>query len=145
MTGSITRRTLLLAALTTACSASPDPSGSGTQPSVDGAKAPSYSELFDAYFALGTPGHCATAGCHADPNHTVWRCGPTKDDCYAGMSEIGLIDAANPAHSAIVDPHRSPLAWINPAGGNMPLDAPGANDGAADALRAWVEAGAQND
>jgi len=145
MTRSITRLALLLVALTPACGASSDPSGSGTEPGVDAAKAPSYSQLFDAYFARGTPGHCATAGCHADPDHTVWRCGPAKDDCYVGMSEVGLIDAANPARSAIVDARRSPLTWINPAGGNMPLDAQGANDGAADALRAWVEAGAQND
>jgi hypothetical protein len=145
MTRSIPRLALLLAAFPAACSASSDPSGSDTPLSVDAAKAPGYSELFDAYFAPGTPGHCATAGCHADPGHTVWRCGPTKDDCYAGMSEIGLIDSATPAHSAIVDPHRSPLTWINPDGGNMPLDAQGANSNAAEALRAWVAAGARND
>ena len=141
----ITRLALLLAALTPACGPSPDPPGSGTEASVDGAKAPKYSELFDAYFAPGTPGHCATAGCHADPDHTVWRCGATKDDCYAGMSEIGLIDSANPARSAIVDPRRSPLTWINPDGGNMPLDAQGSNVSAAEALREWVDAGARND
>jgi len=61
------------------------------------------------------------------------------------MSEIGLIDAARPTRSAIVDEHRSPLTWINPAGGNMPLDAQGANVAAAEALRAWVAAGARND
>ncbi len=116
-----------------------------TKPPVDAAPAPRYSELFERYFAPDTPGHCATAGCHADPGHTVWRCGPTKDDCYVGMSEVGLIGEATPAHSAIVDPRRSPLSWINPSGGNMPLDAQLSNDAAAEALRAWVAAGGQND
>lgn len=136
---------LLLVVSTSGCGASANPSASGAEPSVEETPAPKYSELFESYFAEGTPGHCATAGCHADPGHTVWRCGPTKDDCYAGMTEIGLIDAANPARSAVVDPHRSPLTWVNPEGGNMPLDAQGVNVTAAEALRAWVEAGARND
>jgi hypothetical protein len=145
MIPSIARLALLLGAFTLACGASPEPSPQDTEPSVDVANAPTYSELFDRYFAPDTPGHCATAGCHADPGHTVWRCGPTKDDCYAGMSEVGLIDSTRPARSAIVDVHRSPLTWLNPAGGNMPLDAQGPNPAASEALRAWVAAGARND
>ena len=143
MTQPVARFALLFAVFASACGGTPDAPMPG--PSLDAAVAPSYSELFESYFAPGTLGHCATAGCHADPGHAVWRCGPTKDDCYAGMTEVGLIDSATPAHSAIVDPHRSPLTWINPAGGNMPLDAQGANAAAADALRAWVSAGARND
>lgn len=145
MTRSIAFIALLLLASTPACGAAPSASEMGAEPAVAATQAPRYSELFDAYFAPGTPGHCATAGCHADPGHTVWRCGPTKDDCYAGMSEVGLIDSANPARSAIVDEHRSPLTWINPAGGTMPLDAQNTNVTAAQALRAWVAAGARND
>ncbi|HYQ40669.1 MAG TPA: hypothetical protein VER11_01835 [Polyangiaceae bacterium] len=136
---------LLILPFALACGSSLDSTDSDTEPPVAQIDAPKYSELFAAYFAAGTPGHCATVGCHADPGHTVWRCGPTKDDCYAGMTEVGLIDPASPTRSAIVDPHRSPLTWLNPAGGNMPLDAPGADAAAAEALRAWVAAGAQND
>ena len=33
---------------------------------------------------------------------------------------------------------------IDPAGGNMPFDAPGANPAGRDAIRLWVAAGAQN-
>ena len=151
----VTRVAVLLGALTLACGSTPEapapleastpPEGSTRDepPSVD--PAPSYAELFETYFAPGTPGHCATAGCHADPGHAVWLCGTTKSDCYAGMVDVGLIDAAQPARSALVDPHRSPLTWINPAGGTMPLDAQGENDQAAAALRAWVAAGARND
>ena len=136
---------MLLGAFMLACGSSPEAAPSNGEPAPDAAPAPRYSELFDDYFAPNTPGHCATAGCHADPGHTVWRCGPTKDDCYSGMVEVGLIDQANPTHSAIVDAHRSPLTWINPSGGNMPLDAQLSNAAAAEALRAWVAAGAQND
>lgn len=141
----IARVALIVAAFAPACGPSPVPSTLDPEPAVDAVDAPKYSELFDMYFAADTAGHCATAGCHADPGHTVWRCGPSASDCYAGMSEVGLIDTANPGHSAIVDAHRSPLTWLNAAGGNMPLDAQGANAAAADAIRAWVAAGAHDD
>jgi hypothetical protein len=108
------------------------------------AAAPTFDELFDTYFDKGKPGHCATAGCHADPSHNVWLC-MTKDTCYEGMLEVGLIDPADPTHSEIADAKRSPLTWINPAGGNMPLDAQGENDEARAAIEAWVAAGAPKD
>jgi hypothetical protein len=108
------------------------------------AAAPSFDELFDTYFDKGKPGHCATAGCHADPSHNVWLC-MTKDTCYEGMLDVGLIDPADPTHSEIADPKRSPLTWINPAGGNMPLDAQGENDAARAAIESWVAAGAPKD
>src|SRR3954462_11722579 len=127
MTGPIARFLLLLATFTEACGSPTEVSTRQGEPSRPDAEAPSYTELYDAYFAPNTPGHCATQGCHGDPGHTVWRCGPTKDECYAGMSQVGLLDSIDPTHSAIVDPHRSPLSWINSAGGNMPLDAQGAN------------------
>jgi hypothetical protein len=108
------------------------------------AAAPSYEELFTTYFDQGTPGHCATSGCHADPGHNVWLCA-TKDTCYQGMVDVGLIDLAEPAQSEIADSKRSPLTWINPAGGNMPLDAQDNNQAARAAIEAWVAAGAKND
>ncbi len=112
---------------------------------VEAGPAPKYSELFETYFAPGTPGHCATAGCHADPGHTVWRCGSTASDCYAGMVDVGLIDTASPANSWLIDPH-SPLVWFNMAGGNMPFDAQNdANDAGRDAIKAWVAGGALDD
>jgi len=135
----------VLAWFALACGPSSGSVGPDEEPEEDQPNAPRYSELFGRYFALGTPGHCAIAGCHGDPGHTVWRCGPTIDECYAGMEQVGLIDSTNPRGSAIVDPRRSPLTWINLAGGNMPLDAQSANDAAREALRAWVAAGAKND
>ncbi|MEO6600782.1 MAG: hypothetical protein ABIQ16_12970 [Polyangiaceae bacterium] len=145
MSRSVAFAGLLVGMFTFACGSSPDPETPGPMGPIDGGLAPRYSELFDTYFAPGTSGHCASAGCHADPGHTVWRCGPSKDDCYDGMVTVGLIEPAQPSHSAIVDVHRSPLVWINPAGGNMPLDAQLANAAGREAIIAWVAAGALND
>jgi hypothetical protein len=105
------------------------------------ATVPSYDTLFATYFDKGTPGHCATAGCHADPHHNVWLC-EDKDSCYQGMLDVGLIDADDPTHSQIADDKHSPLSWVNPSGGNMPLDAQGENPAGRAAIKAWIAAGA---
>jgi hypothetical protein len=138
---------LVFACLSFACSASLSPMNDADAPPAlpgDFGPALTYTELFAQFFAPGTPGHCATAGCHADPGHNVWLCGTSKDTCYAGMVDVGLVDPAHPRGSAIADPTLSPLTWIDPAGGNMPFDAPGANQAGANAIRAWVAAGARN-
>jgi hypothetical protein len=106
--------------------------------------APTYTELFDRYFAKGTPGHCATAGCHASPGFNVWLCGDTKDSCYAGMVEVGLVDPQHPLASLLSNPTQSPLAWINPTG-SMPFDMPAPLPAGRDAILAWVAACAPND
>ena len=105
--------------------------------------APTYTELYTKYFALGTPGHCATPGCHDDPDHTVWLCGKTKDSCYAGMVNIGLINPSNPTTSLIGNSTSSDLSWVNP-NGPMPFDGPGPFPEGRDAVLAWVAACAQN-
>ncbi|HEX8111240.1 MAG TPA: hypothetical protein VF516_26105 [Kofleriaceae bacterium] len=107
---------------------------------------PTYSELYTRYFAPGTPGHCAMAGCHGDPAHLIWLCGTTKDTCYAGMTspDAGLINTAVPRLSLIADPRNSPLSWINP-NGPMPNDKPGPFPEGRDAILAWIIAGAPND
>lgn len=106
--------------------------------------APTYTELYEKYFAAGKPGHCATAGCHSDPSHTVWLCGSTKDSCYAGMVGQGLINMTNPIASVIGDPKRSPIRWVNTQGGSMPQDTTGGFPEGRDAIIAWVGACAQN-
>ena len=98
MSQSLSFAVLLVGVFAFACGSSPDAKPEAVAP-LDAGPSPHYSDLFDAYFAPGTPGHCATAGCHADPGHTVWRCGPSKDDCYDGMLTVGLIEPAQPSHS----------------------------------------------
>ena len=133
---------ITLLGLLTACGAPDNPPP--RLPEGDLGPALTYTELFAQFFAPGTPGHCATGGCHADPGHTVWLCGTTKDSCYNGMVNVGLVNPARPQASTIADPRLSPLTWINPTGGNMPYDAMGPNPAGRDAIVAWVAAGAQN-
>ena len=90
----------------------------GPPPTDAAGPPPTYSELYTRYFAPGTPGHCAKAGCHGDPNHAIWLCGTTKDTCYAGMAspDAGLINTAVPRASLSADPTNSPLSRVNPFG-----------------------------
>jgi len=106
--------------------------------------APTYTELYNKYFAVGKPGHCATEGCHGDPGHNVWLCGTNKDMCYAGMVAEKLIDKTNPLKSKIGDPKTSPLKWVNVDFGFMPQDAIMEFPEGRDAIIAWVGACAQN-
>ena len=106
---------------------------------------PTYTELYTRYFAPGTRGHCAKAGCHSDPQHNIWLRGTDKDTCYAGMTspDSGLINTAVPRRSLIADPVFSPLSWFNPLR-PMPFDGPGPFPEGRDAIRAWLDAGALN-
>ena len=104
--------------------------------------APTYTQLYTRYFAVGTPGHCANSGCHFNGNNG-WTCGPNKDTCYAGMVAQGLINPANPRASLIGDRQRSRLRWVSPSG-DMPRDNTASNDAARDEIIAWVTACAQN-
>jgi hypothetical protein len=108
--------------------------------------APTYSELYTKYFAIGTPGHCATSGCHAGPDFNIWLCGPDKNTCYNGMTgpDAGLVNKVNPSSSVIINPANSPLSWFNP-NGPMPQDMPGPFPEGRDAILKWVMAGALND
>jgi hypothetical protein len=139
-------RWFLLASVLAACGVDtkpiPDAAPIPCTPPAAGT-APTYTQLFSSYFAPGTPGHCATAGCHADPGHNTWLCGTTKDSCYRGMVQIGLIDPHDPTRSMIASSRQSPLAWVSPSG-NMPFDAASPFPAGRDAIVAWVAACAQN-
>jgi hypothetical protein len=105
--------------------------------------APTYTMLYTTYFAPKTPGHCATSDCHLD-GVQGWTCGLSKNTCYQGMVDIGLINKNVPTASLIADPKRSLVSWINP-NGTMPQDTPGPFPEGRDAILAWVAACAQND
>ena len=119
--------------------------GSDSGMTPDAGPAPTYTELYTKYFAVGTPGHCANAMCHADASNG-WACGADKNTCYNGMATIPgfpVIDTANPKASLIASPTGSPLRWVNPTG-PMPQDALMPFPEGRDAIKAWVAAGAQN-
>jgi hypothetical protein len=109
---------------------------------VDAAPAPAtWTSVYDTYFGPGTPGHCGNAGCHATIR-SGFLCGPTKDTCYQGLVSASLLSLTAPATSSLADPASSPLTWF---GGIMPQDNQGPNEAAADAVKAWITAGAQDD
>ena len=120
-------------------SAVPD-GGACTPPKIT--TAPTYGELYTRYFAAGTPGHCATSGCHLDASNG-WACGTDKATCYAGMVSIDIIRPATPLLSRIGDPASSPLRWVN-LNGPMPQDAAMPFPEGRDAILAWVAACAQD-
>lgn len=142
---SIEKLVLSLIVLAACGGSSNSPSPDAAAPCVPNSSAPTYSELYTRYFAAGTPGHCATSGCHAGANYNIWLCGNDKSTCYTGMAtQAGLIDTSNPTASKIADPQTSPLIWIDPVNGVMPQDALGPFPEGRDAILAWVAACAQN-
>ncbi len=107
---------------------SPDPS-----PPV---AAPTWSSLFEQYFAAGTEGGCARSKkCHASEMSD-------PESAFRWLQQRGYIDGTR---SALVSRSNSCLRWF---GGNMPPSSasPGAaNEQAAADLAAWVAAGAHDD
>jgi hypothetical protein len=142
---SIEKLVLRLIVLTACGGSSNSPSPDAGALCMPSSSAPTYTELYTRYFAPGTPGHCATSGCHGGANYNIWLCGTDKETCFRGMStQAGLIDTSNPTASKIADPRSSPLIWIDPTNGVMPQDALGPFPEGRDAILAWVAACAQD-
>lgn len=100
-----------------------------------------WTKLYTGYFGPGTPGHCGNSGCHG-ATRAGFSCGATKTSCFSGLVAAGLVSPASPSSSRLGDPLQSPLAWF---GGPMPKDNAVANPAAAQAVTAWLTAGAHND
>jgi hypothetical protein len=103
------------------------------------ADAPTWTTVYGQYFAATSPGKCGASGCPSSRGR--FKCGTTKDACYAGLVASRLIDPKNPAASSLANDNTSPLSWF---GGNMP-GRPTKNPKARDDIAAWVQAGALND
>jgi hypothetical protein len=108
---------------------------------ADSGCAPTWSEIYTAYFAASSLGRCGSSSCHAS-SRGGFKCGADKDTCYQGLVNVGLVDTTNGAQSAIADKDRTPLSWFG-NGGTMPGG--GANAKATADITAWVQAGAHND
>jgi hypothetical protein len=104
-----------------------------------GPSGPTFTQLFEQFLGPNTAGHCSD--CHSGGTGG-FRCGSTKDSCFQGLVQSGFVDPANPSRSTIAVEGQSPLSWL---GGNMPTDGTADNALAADAVKAWVAAGAKND
>jgi hypothetical protein len=108
----------------------------------DGGEAPTWTQLYTRFFGPDTPGHCSgTGGCHTTLR-AGFKCGTSKNECWQGLVNAGLITPASPSQSPLAKPGDSPLVWL---GGSMPLDDPSAHPEAAAAVQAWIAAGAKND
>jgi hypothetical protein len=115
-------------------------SGATNEDSGGGPSAPTWTDVYTAYFAASSLGRCGSSGCHVS-SRGGFKCGSDKGTCYQGLVNAGLVDATNGAQSAIADKSQTPLSWYG-NGGNMPGG--GANAKAAADITAWVNAGAQN-
>jgi hypothetical protein len=120
------------------------PASPGPQPLPDGGPAPTWTELYQLYFGPNTPGNCGNPNnnCHANANNH-FACGATQDSCYQGLVAGNLVLPSAPMTSPIADPTVTPLSWYG-SGGNMPDEKSTPDQAAADAVSAWVYAGAQN-
>ncbi len=101
----------------------------GTDPIVDSVPAPTWTELYNAYFGPGTAGNCVS--CHAtgttpafDSAETL--CGALKARGYIVRSVAGL---------------EYLIEWFG-LGGTMPEDGGAPPPGAVDAIMAWENADA---
>jgi hypothetical protein len=110
-----------------------------------------WSYVYANDFAPGSKGHCANPSCRGDVPRGGFRCGPTKDSCFAALkSDVipsrgrPLVDPSAPATSLILDTQVSPVAWSSDQG-NMPQDVPFQNSSAKAEVEAWLMAGAKND
>ena len=93
------------------------------------APAPTWAALYSAYFAPQAVGGCGrAAACHPDAMADA-------DSAYEFLRMRGYLEGP---HSALISPTNSCLRWF---GGNMPPTG-SPNPEAADAIAAWVAAGA---
>jgi hypothetical protein len=113
--------------------------GVGTTDAGGGTSAPTWTQIYPAYFGPGSLGHCGSSGCHST-SRGGFKCGTTQATCYTGLVNAGLIDTSNPSASVLIDVQQSPLSWY---GGNMPTN-PTTNKKAVSDIDGWVNAGAQN-
>lgn len=135
-----------------ACTAASDSLAPDAAPSADAAVAtpcvpiagaPTYTQLYNSYFARNTEGHCAKEACHGEPNFNIWMCGATKDSCYNGMVAAGIISKTDPKASKIADATSSPLRWFR-SNAAMPADRVREFPEGRDAIKAWVASCALN-
>ncbi len=113
--------------------------GDGVQPVTYGSSAalggaPTWTQLYMAYFAPGTIGDCTNSGsCHTgemdSPAHA-----------FAYMKTQAQVGAPMPD---LVDPQYSCLTWIS-ADGDMPPAGPTMDQNSLQAFSNWAKAGAQN-
>jgi hypothetical protein len=107
--------------------------GAQTSGSASGSssQAPTWTQLFNAYFAVGKVGNCALSGCHA-----TYMTSPSA--AFSWLQSEQQVGGSQPA---LANPNSSCLTWL---GGDMPPGGPGAEPSAVTDLDLWLKAGAKN-
>jgi hypothetical protein len=95
------------------------------------ANPPTWTQLFDAYLAVGKVGNCGHSGCHQGSMDT-------PAEAYSWLQQRGQLGGAHPE---LTDTSSSCLTWL---GGDMPPGGPGADPVAEKDFDAWLKAGAMN-
>jgi hypothetical protein len=108
--------------------------GAGGSGGSGGAIPTTWTGIYNAYFATGTIGHCA--GCHSDAGRVVPL--NSASVAYDSLQSVGQIAGTA---SPIAIAGQSRLTWF---GGDMPPNGPTTAPDAAQAIAAWVAAGAPN-
>ncbi len=101
---------------------------------------PAWAAIFATHFGPGSPGHCASSGCHLTGANGGWSVGGslTASSLLSAWIGRGLVSTSSPSSSLIAS-GSSPLVWFNP-GGTMPLDNKTANPAAVTEIKAWLAA-----
>ncbi len=116
---------------------------------IDPGPAATFTQIYNDYMKSSFParGRCSDSGCHGRTSNGGFLCGTTKDACYNGLVNRGLIipqTMGDSKRSLLADPEASPLIWISP-NGSMPRGNLTPNPQAAAAIRSWIRNGAAND
>lgn len=132
----------------------PDPSGQVPMACGDGSSTGSsttgggnvvtWTQIYATIFGpQGTSACSRNGGCHT-VTKDGFKCGTTKDTCYAGFVSSGMVTPGAAASSSdLVTTVLSPLC--GPLGGSMPKEGKCVTAAQIDLIKAWLANGGQND
>ncbi|MFO0658720.1 MAG: hypothetical protein U0165_02645 [Polyangiaceae bacterium] len=101
-----------------------------------------WTQLYNEVFGPTGTSHCTGSSCHTNLKGG-FKCGTTKDTCYTGFVNAGLVSPGSSASSSvIVDPAQSPLCGT--LGGSMPQGGTCVTSAQITEIKSWLADGAQN-
>jgi hypothetical protein len=119
-------------------------STSSSSGSTSSGAAATWTSLYGHVFGPGGSSSCvAGGGCHTTLRGG-FKCGTSKDSCYNGIVNSGLVNLGGSASSSpLVSPSQSPLCGS--LGGNMPQGGTCVSSANLNEIKSWLANGAQND
>ncbi|MFS8071602.1 MAG: hypothetical protein ACMG6S_34975 [Byssovorax sp.] len=118
--------------------------GGGSSSTTGGGSVVTWTQIYGTIFGPQGTSSCSKNGvCHT-VTKDGFKCGTTKDTCYAGFVSSGMvIPGAAAASSDLVTTVLSPLC--GPLGGTMPMDGKCTTAAQVAQIKAWLSNGGQND